>query len=319
MDVPAQPSLIDLTIDGETVPALVQPTKQGEVFVLNRETGEPVLPVREVPAPQGAAPGDFTAPTQPVSAVSFNPPPLRPADTWGATLVDQLWCQVRFHQLRYEGRYTPPSLEGSIIHPGNFGVFNWGAVAVDPERQVMFGMPVYLAFTSKLVPRPGAFERIVTGEGDPVFNENFGAPYAAELGAWTSPVGLPCQRPPWGYVAGVDLTTGETVYQHVNGTVRDLSPLPLPFEMGVLGIGGPIVTRGGLAFLSGTLDYYVRGYDLATGEEIWRSRLPAGGQATPSSYLGRDGRQYLVVVAGGHGSTGTKAGDSIIAYALPEG
>ena len=317
MDVPAQPSLIDLTIDGERVPALVQPTKQGEVFVLNRETGEPALPVREVPAPQGAVGDDFTAPTQPVSAISFNPAPLREADMWGATPLDQLWCRVRHNQLRYEGRYTPPSLGGSIIYPGNFGVFNWGAVAVDPERQVMFSMPVYLAFTSTLRPRPDATARVVTDEGDPVFSENFGAPYAVELGAFRSPIGLPCQQPPWGYVAGVDLTSGERVYMHKNGTVRDLSPLPLPFEMGVPGIGGPIVTRGGLAFLSGTLDYYVRGYDLATGEEIWRSRLPAGGQATPSSYLGRDGRQYLVVVAGGHGSTGTKAGDSIIAYALP--
>ncbi|WP_118133539.1 PQQ-binding-like beta-propeller repeat protein [Oceanicella sp. SM1341] len=319
MDVPAQPGLIDLTIDGETVPALVQATKHGEIFVLNRETGEPVLPVEEVPAPQGAVEGDFTAPTQPVSAVSFNPPALTEADMWGATPVDQLWCRIRFRQLRYEGRFTPPSREGSIVYPGNFGTFNWGGVAVDPERQVMFAMPVYLAFTSQLIERPDDTTRVVTEDGDPVFNENFGARYASRMGAFTSPLGLPCQQPPWGYVAGVDLTTGETVWQHRNGTVRDLSPLPLPFEMGVPGIGGPIVTRGGVAFLSGTMDYYVRGYDLQTGEELWRARLPAGGQATPSTYLGSDGRQYLVVVAGGHGSTGTKAGDAIIAYRLPRG
>lgn len=318
MDVPAQPSLVDLTIDGETVPALVQATKQGEIFVLNRETGEPALPVTEVPAPEGAAAGDFTAPTQPVSAISFNPEPLRESDMWGATPIDQMLCRIAFRQLDYEGRYTPPSTDGTLVYPGNFGTFNWGGVAVDPGRQVMFGMPVYLAFTVKLVPRDDAYRRMVTQDGDPVFNENFGAPFAVEMGAFRSPIGLPCQQPPWGYVAGVDLTTGETVYRHVNGTVRDLSPLPLPFEMGVPGIGGPIITGGGVAFLSGTLDYYVRGYDLATGAEIWRARLPAGGQATPSTYLGRDGRQYLVVVAGGHGSTGTKAGDAIIAYALPE-
>ncbi|QDL93879.1 membrane-bound PQQ-dependent dehydrogenase, glucose/quinate/shikimate family (plasmid) [Paroceanicella profunda] len=319
MDVPAQPSLIDLTIDGATVPALVQPTKQGEVFVLNRETGEPVLPVTEVPAPEGAVTGDFSAPTQPVSTVSFNPPKLTEADMWGATPVDQLYCRIRFHELTYDGRYTPPSLSGSIVYPGNFGTFNWGAVAVDPERQMMFAMPVYLAFTSKLIERPDETERMVTKDGEPVFNENFGARYASEMGAFTSPLGLPCQQPPWGYVAGVDLTTGKTVYEHRNGTVRDLSPLPLPFKMGVPGIGGPIVTRGGVAFLSGTMDYYVRGYDMQTGRELWRARLPSGGQATPSTYMGKDGRQYLVVVAGGHGSTGTKAGDSIIAYALPKG
>lgn len=318
-DVPAQPSLIDLTIDGETVPALVAPTKQGEVFVLNRATGEPILPVKEVPVPQDTVKGDNAAPTQPVSAISFKPEPLDGSDMWGATLLDQLACRIKFHQLTYKGRFTPPSTNGTIVYPGNFGVFNWGAVAVDPNRQIMFAMPVYLAFVVKLIPRSDKLNRVVTQQGQPVFNENFGAPYAVKIGPFMSPLGLPCQQPPWGYVAAVDLTTGETVYKHVNGTVRDLSPIPLPFEMGVPGIGGPIITKGGLAFLSGTLDYYVRAYDLQTGEVVWRDRLPAGGQATPMTYLGADGRQYLVVVAGGHGSTGTEVGDAIIGYALPQG
>ncbi len=316
MDVPAQPSLVDLTIEGRNVPSLVVPTKQGEVFVLNRATGEPVLPVEERPAPEGAVPGDFSAPTQPVSTISFNPDPLKGRDMWGVTPIDQLVCRIKLHKLHYEGRYTPPSLAGSIIYPGNFGTFNWGGVAVDPNRQVLFGMPVYLAFVSKLVPRDDPYERVVTDQNAPVINENFGAPYAVELSPFLSPLGLPCQQPPWGFVAGVDLTTGKLAYRHVNGTVRDLSPLPLPFEMGVPGIGGPIVTKGGVVFLSGTLDYYVRGYDLSTGKQLWRARLPAGGQATPATYLGADGRQYLVVVAGGHGSTGTEPGDSVIAYAL---
>jgi quinoprotein glucose dehydrogenase len=132
-----------------------------------------------------------------------------------------------------------------------------------------------------------------------------------------SPIGLPCQAPPWGYVAAADLNTGEVIWQHRNGTVRDLSPLPLPFEMGVPGIGGPIVTAGGVGFHSGTLDYFVRAFDVSDGRELWRERLPAGGQATPMTFQGSDGRQYVVVVAGGHGSTGTAAGDAIIAYALP--
>ncbi len=180
-------------------------------------------------------------------------------------------------------------------------------------------MPVYLAFTSTMVPRENDDTRVVTDDGQPVFNENFGAPFAAKMGPFMSPIGLPCQQPSWGYVAAVDLTTGETIYKRVNGTVRDLSPIPLPFKMGVPGIGGPIVTKGGVAFLSGTLDYFVRAYDLQTGAEIWQDRLPAGGQATPSTYRGADGNQYLVVVAGGHGSTGTKAGDYIIAYRLGAG
>ena len=319
-DVPAQPSLIDLTVDGERVPALVQPTKQGELYVLNRETGEPVLPVTEVPAPQGAVEPDYTAPTQPVSELSFNPPPLRERDMWGATLLDQMVCRIAFHGYRYEGRYTPPTLEGTLVYPGNFGVFNWGSIAVDPVRKAAFTTPAYLAFISRLIPRPDDETLVVNEEAEgplPALNENFGAPYAVELKPFTSPLGIPCQEPPWGYVAGADLRTGDIAWMHKNGTVRDLSPIPLPFEMGVPDLGGPVMTGGGVAFISGTLDYYVRGYDVATGEELWRARLPAGGQSTPMSYLGRDGRQYILVSAGGHGSLGTRRGDSVIAYALP--
>lgn len=317
MDVPAQPSLVDLTVGGRQVPALVAPTKQGEIFVLNRKTGEPLLPVAEELTPQGAVDGDFTAPTQPRSALSFKPAPLTEASMWGVLPFDQLACRIAFRSLRYEGRFTPPTTGRSIVYPGNFGTFNWGAVAVDPERQVVFAMPVYLAFTSKLIPRPDAEKRVVTQQGEPPFNENFGAPYAAQMGAFLSPLHLPCQAPPWGYVAGADLTTGDIAYRHVNGTVQDLSPVPVPFEMGVPGIGGPIITKGGVAFLSGTLDYYIRAYDLANGKKLWESRLPAGGQATPMTYWSDESqRQFLLVVAGGHGSTGTEAGDAIIAYAL---
>jgi quinoprotein glucose dehydrogenase len=322
-DVPAQPSLVDLTVNGQPVPALVQPTKQGELFVLDRRTGRPVLPVRETPAPQGAAQGDHSAPTQPVSALSFDPPPLSGRDMWGVTMFDQLACRIQFRRLRYEGRFTPPSTQGSLIYPGNFGVFNWGGIAVDPQRQIAFTTPTYLAFVSQLVPRANDTTLYVQGSERPkgslpALNENFGAPFAVKLGAFLSPLGIPCQAPPWGYVAGADLTTGKVAWMHRNGTVRDLSPLPLPFKMGVPNLGGPMVTAGGVAFLSGTLDYFVRAYDLSNGAQIWESRLPAGGQATPMTYTGADGRQFLLVAAGGHGSLGTKAGDAVIAYALPK-
>lgn len=319
MDIPAQPSLVDLTIGGVTVPSLVAATKEAELFVLDRRTGKPVLPVTEVAAPTGAEGGDFTAPTQPHSALSFNPPPLNEKAMWGLTSFDQLACRIEFHKLRYEGRYTPPSTRGSIIYPGNFGTFNWGGVAVDPVRQIVFAMPVYLAFTSTLIPRTDDHTRLVSEPHDPPINENFGSAYAAKMKPFLSPVGLPCQSPPWGYVAGADLTTGKIHYRHINGTVRDLSPVPLPLKMGVPGIGGPLLTGGGVAFLSGTLDDYVRAYDVTTGKQLWEKRLPAGGQATPMTYWSKDSdRQFVIVVAGGHGSTGTKAGDSIIAYALPK-
>ena len=320
-DVPSQPSLVDLAIGGATVPALVQPTKQGELFVLDRRTGTPLLPVTENPAPQGAAEGDHAAATQPKSALSYEPARLEGKDMWGATILDQMACRIAFHKLRYEGRFTPPSTQGSLIYPGNFGTFNWGGVAVDPQRQAAFTTPTYLAFVSTLVPRPNATAEVVQGGHPPkgalpALNENFGAPFAIKLGPFTSPLGIPCQAPPWGYVAGADLRTGKIAWKHPNGTVRDLSPLPLPFRMGVPNLGGPVMTAGGVAFLSGSMDDFVRGYDVRDGRQLWESRLPAGGQATPMTYLGTDGRQYLLVVAGGHGSTHTKPGDYVIAYAL---
>ena len=315
MDTPSQPQLVDLDRDGGIVPALVQATKQGDIYVLDRRTGEPLLPVTEEPAPQGAVEGDFSAPTQPRSAMSFAPEPLRESDMWGATMLDQLYCRIRYRQLDYQGRYTPPSVNGTIVYPGNFGTFNWGGVAVDPVRNVVIANPVYLAFIVRLIPRADDTTSYVSEE-EPGFNENYGAPFAAMMRPFWSPIGLPCQQPPWGYVAAASLEDGHVVWQHRNGTVRDLSPLPLPFEMGVPGIGGPIVTAGGVAFHSGTLDYYLRAFDVGSGAELWRERLPAGGQATPMTYEA-GGRQYVVVVAGGHGSTGTKPGDYVIAYALP--
>ncbi len=321
-DVPSQPSLVDLDVGGAKVPALVQPTKQGELFVLDRRTGVPLLPVSEVPAPQGAAEGDHSAPTQPRSALSYEPARLEGKDMWGGTILDQMACRIAFHQLRYEGRFTPPSTQGSLIYPGNFGTFNWGGVAVDPQRQAAFTTPTYLAFVSTLVPRPNATQDVVNPVPPkgalPALNENFGAPFAVKLHPFTSPLGIPCQAPPWGYVAGADLRTGHIAWKHRNGTVRDLSPLPLPFRMGVPNLGGPVMTAGGVAFLSGSMDDYVRGYDVRDGRQLWEQRLPAGGQATPMTYVGGDGRQYVLVVAGGHGSTHTKAGDYVIAYALPK-
>ncbi len=318
MDIPAQPSLVDINTATGSVPALVGPTKQGDIYVLNRRTGEPILPINEVPAPTGAIEGDFTAPTQPFSGLTFMPQPLTGRNMWGVSMFDQLACRIAFHRLRYEGRYTPPSLQGSLIYPGNFGVFNWGAVAVDPARQVMFGMPTYLAFTSRLVPRadvppPGNAKGSEQG-----LNRNEGAPYAVILGPFVSPLGLPCQAPPWGYVAGADLRNGKIAYMHRNGTVRDSSPLPLPFKVGVPGIGGPMITAGGVAFLGAAVDDYLRAYDLTSGKQLWQARLPAGGQSTPMTYALADGKQYVLIVAGGHGSVGTKPGDYVVAYTLPK-
>ncbi|RBW46478.1 membrane-bound PQQ-dependent dehydrogenase, glucose/quinate/shikimate family [Psychromonas sp. B3M02] len=315
MDTPAQPSLLDLETDTGKQPALVIPTKQGDIYVLNRATGKPILPITEEAAPQGAIPGDYTAQTQPTSALSFKPEKLTESDMWGATPLDQLICRINFKQLRYEGRYTPPSEEGSIIFPGNFGVFNWGSIAIDPKRQQLFGMPLYLAFTSTLVPKEGA-DLSGSNTGEQGVNSNEGADYAVDLKPFLSPLGIPCQQPPWGYVAGVNLNKGETAWKHKNGTIEDMTPLKLPIEMGVPGIGGPIITDSGIVFMAATVDNYLRAYNLANGDELWKARLPAGGQATPMTYLNSKGEQMVVQVAGGHGSIGTKIGDYVMAYKL---
>ncbi|TBW45978.1 glucose/quinate/shikimate family membrane-bound PQQ-dependent dehydrogenase [Marinobacter halodurans] len=315
MDTPAQPALLDLKTDKGVQPALVVPTKQGDVYVLNRKTGEPIVPISEQEAPQGTIEGDHASPTQPISGLTFRPPTLTEADMWGATPIDQMICRIDFKSLRYEGQYTPPSEQGTIVFPGNFGVFNWGSIAVDPKRQVMFGMPLYLAFTSTLVPKENA-DLSNANKGEAGLNANAGAPYAVNMKPFLSPLGVPCQQPPWGYVAGTDLQTGKVVWKHKNGTIYDMTPLPLPIPMGMPGIGGPVITDGGVVFMAASVDNFIRGYDLASGKEIWRARLPAGGQATPMTYLNSKGEQMVVQVAGGHGSIGTTIGDYVVAYKL---
>ncbi|CAB3676345.1 glucose/quinate/shikimate family membrane-bound PQQ-dependent dehydrogenase [Paraburkholderia rhynchosiae] len=319
MDVGGQPSLIDLQTPGGVQPALIASTKQGSIYVLNRETGKPIVPITEEPVPQGAGTGDHTSPTQPFSALNFKPPKARERDMWGTNPFDQLWCRVKFKSLRYDGMFTPPSEQGSLVFPGNFGVFDWGGIAVDPVRQVLIANPSYMAFTSKLIPR----SQIPSDNGDKKGSETSGiklargTPYGFELNAFLSPLGIPCQAPPWGYVAGVDLRTNRIVWEHKNGTIRDSAPLPIPMPLGVPSLGGMITTAGGVAFLSGTLDYYLRAYDVRTGDRLWQARLPAGGQATPMTYADSNGKQYVLVTAGGHGSLGTKQGDYVIAYTLP--
>ncbi len=328
MDIGSQPSLIDLQTPNGLVPALVAPTKTGNLFVLDRRSGKPLFPAPEKNVPQGAAPGDHTAATQPFSTVSLMPhDKVRESDMWGATMFDQLACRIAFRRLRYDGPFTPPSTQGSLVFPGNFGVIDWGGIAVDPVRQVAFANPSYMAFVDRLTPPEKAEPRTPPPQGmqqpgqqassEQGSNPNFGAPFSADLHPFLSPIGLPCQAPPWGYVAGIDLRTGRVAYMHKNGTIRDESPLPVPIAMGVPSLGGPIVTAGGVGFLTSTLDYYVRAYDVKDGRQLWQDRLPAGAQATPMTFRSdKTHKQYLVVVDGGHGSLGTKTGDSIIAYTL---
>jgi len=324
MDQPSQPTIADITgKDGKTVPVVYAPAKTGNLFVLDRRTGVPVVPAPETPVPQGAAPGDHVAPTQPFSQLTYRPSKnLTDADMWGATMFDQLVCRVMFHQLRYEGTFTPPSLQGTLVFPGNLGVFEWGGLAVDTDRQIAVANPIGLPFVSRLIPRgPGNPLQPVPGAKgsgtESGIQPQYGVPYGVTINAFLSPLGLPCKQPAWGYISAIDLKTNEIVWKKRIGTVRDSSPIPLPFKMGMPMLGGPIVTAGGVVFIGATADNYIRAFDVNNGKQLWQGRLPAGGQATPMSYS-INGRQYVVIAAGGHGSFGTKLGDYVIAYALPQ-
>ncbi|WP_312343004.1 membrane-bound PQQ-dependent dehydrogenase, glucose/quinate/shikimate family [Stutzerimonas nitrititolerans] len=319
-DLPSQPTLVDIDGPQGKIPAIIQPTKRGDLYVLDRRTGEPIVPVEEVPVPQGTVEGDHTAPTQPVSALSYAPDePLYEKDMWGGTPLDQMMCRIQFRQLRYEGDFTPPSEQGSLIYPGNVGTFNWPSVAVDPSRQLLLGAPNYLAFVSQLVKRSEVDPDERRGGGETGLQPNLGAPYMVRLEPLLSVLGLPCQAPPWGFVTAVDLRSMKPVWMDKNGTSRDSAPLGIPLPVGTPALGGPIVTAGGVAFMSGTLDYYLRAYDMQSGKELWKGRLPAGGQATPMTYVSeKTGKQYVVQMAGGHGSFGTRIGDSVVAWTLEE-
>ena len=321
MDLPAQPTLVDVQTAEGVTPAVLQPAKTGNLFVLDRRNGRLIVPAPERAAPQGAAPGDRVSATQPFSQLTFRPErKLTGADMWGATIFDQLACRIMFHQLRYEGTFTPPSLQGSLVFPGNLGMFEWGGIAVDPARQIAIANPIAIPFVSKLLPRgpnnPAAPDGAHPSGSEVGVQPQYGTPYGVVLHPFLSPVGLPCKRPPWGYMAGIDLKTMKVAWQHRNGTIRDSSPVPIPIKMGVPSLGGPMTTAGGVAFLTSTADYFIRAYDVTNGKQLWESRLPAGGQSTPMSYA-VDGKQYVVTAAGGHGSFGTKIGDYVIAYALP--
>jgi quinoprotein glucose dehydrogenase len=322
MDMPSQPSLVDVQTDHGTVPAIYAPAKTGNIFVLDRRDGHLIVPAPERPVPQGPAPGDHLSPTQPFSELSFRPREMLDGSMmWGATMFDQLACRILFHQMRYEGPFTPPSLQGTLVFPGDLGMFEWGGIAVDPVHQIAIANPMSIPFVSRLMPRGPNNPTAPNGQHPPGSEVGvqpmYGTPFGVTLGAFFSPIGIPCMQPPWGNMAAVDLKTNKVVWQHPVGTIRDEAPVPLPFRLGVPMLGGPMVTAGGVAFLTSTMDYYIRAFDVSTGEEIWKDRLPAGGQSNPMTYS-EGGRQFIVTADGGHGSFGTKLGDYIVAYALPE-
>lgn len=327
MDVPSQPTLADVTNkDGQTVPAIYVLTKTGNAFVLDRRNGNPIVPITEKEVPQSVklgpqTKGEHYSPTQPFSDLNLAPQAkLTDKDMWGATMFDQLICRIYFHRLNYDGIYTPPSENGTLVFPGNLGVFEWGGLSINQDRQVAVMNPIGLPFVSTLVPEdPDRPQGKGTGK-EAGLQPMYGTPYAVDIKPFLSPLGFPCKAPAWGYVAGVDLKTHEVVWKKRIGTIRDSLPhlfqLP-PLPIGVPGLGGSISTAGNVMFVAGTQDNYLRAYNVTNGEKLWEGRLPAGGQATPMTYEA-NGKQYVVIMAGGHSSFGTKMGDYLVAFALPD-
>ena len=309
-DVAAQPALIAWK-DG--TPAVVVNTKMGRVFVLNRLTGAPLLPVEEQPVPPSDVPGEESSATQPRSSISLVPERLEPGEAWGPTPEDLRWCQDKIKASRNEGIFTPPSLRGTLVFPGNVGGVNWGSAAYDPQRHTMIVNTNRLPAWVKLVPR----EKFDTEKLAPQDNRIFGefadqspSPYGLYRTFLFSPSKLPCNAPPWGTTEAIDLFSGRKLWDVPLGTLVPGQ------ETGSINLGGPIVTAGGLVFTSASIDLFLRAFDSDSGQELWKYELPAGGQATPMTYT-HDGKQYLVIAAGGHGKLGTKQGDYVLAFALP--
>jgi quinoprotein glucose dehydrogenase len=336
-DVSSQPSLVDIPRTDGIAHALLQPTKRGELFVLDRLTGVPLYPVEERTAPQrGKVPDDHLSLTQPFSVgmPSFRGADLVEGDMWGITPLDQLWCRIKFRQARYEGPVTPPGLTPAIQMPGVFGGMEWGGVAVDVTRSIVIvnsnNVPNYPRLTSRAEATKLGLKRYTPENKETNYAEAMahwaqeGTPYGILRGdGFFSPLQVPCTRPPFGRLSAVDLTSGKLLWTRAFGTAQDIGPLGIPshlsLSIGTPNIGGAVVTRSGLFFIGATPDRYLRAYATTTGKLLWQARLPAGGNATPVTYISPDsGRQFVVIAAGGHLAVGSKNGDVIQAYALPK-
>lgn len=334
-DLGSTATLVDFPTGNGLVPAIILPSKQGDMYVLDRRTGEPISKIEERPVPQGGVEPEERTPTQPYSLYhTLQQPPLTARHMWGMSPLDQLFCRIQFQQAVYEGMYTPPvSATHYLQYSGYNGGSDWGGIAIDPRRGVIVANYNDMPNHNRLVTReeakklgyaprnelakgqPGGAE----GAGDP----QVGAPYAVNVNAgWRVPfTKLLCKQPPYGGIRVIDLATGSTIWDRPFGLARANGPFGIPSMMPILigtpNNGGSAVTASGLIFIAASTDNLIRAIELETGETLWKDVLPAGGQAGPIVYEA-DGRQYLVIMAGGHHFMETPVGDYVIAYALPK-
>ncbi|MBP6013967.1 MAG: pyrroloquinoline quinone-dependent dehydrogenase [Alphaproteobacteria bacterium] len=315
-DNPAQPTLATITFEGRPRDVVIQPTKQGFVFVLDRDTGVPVFPVEERAVPQGGVAGEVLSPTQPYPTLipALVPQKISADEAFGITPWDRNACREQLASARSEGLYTPPTEQGTLLFPFTGGGMNWGGVSVDPVSQVLY------ANTSRAVHKitmfPAAqYEAMKAKYPDKEVSPQKGAAYGMIRETVLSPLGVPCNPPPWGVLAAIDLKTGKVKWESTIGTTEDLVPLGIAMKWGTPTLGGSLVTAGGLVFIGSTMDKYLRAFDAKTGEELWQGRLPTTGNATPMTYQWK-GRQFVVIAAGGHGDLGSSPGDTFVAFAV---
>jgi quinoprotein glucose dehydrogenase len=317
-DVASQPVLATIANDGRRVPVVLAGTKMGHLFVLDRVTGQPIFPVEERPVPQTDVPGERASPTQPFPT---RPGPLVPqgltADqVWGANDADRDWCTAELARLRSDGMFTPPAVRGSVVFPGNVGGMHWGGFAFDPRRERVIVNTNRLAIIVRLIPRDKASvpaneeaNNRLGGE----FAPQRGTPFAMFHHPFITPRRTACTAPPWGALTAVDLRSGSVSWEVPFG---NMTGTPDGEKLGSINLGGALIT-GDLVFIAAAMDEALRAFDIDTGKLLWKGELPASAQATPMTYrIG--GRQFVVIAAGGHGKLGTKMGDAVVAFALPQ-
>ena len=314
-DVATPPSLFATERGGRTVAGVAVGSKTGHLFLLDRETGAPLFPVEERPVPASDVPGEAASRTQPFPTL---PPALVPQrlgadEAWGASEADRSWCREQLQALRSEGIFTPPSLRGTLVIPGNVGGLHWGGVAFAREQGLLIAPTNRLVALTRLVPQAevGSYrkehpDRETTGQR--------GAPYAMSRIFLRAPSGLPCNPPPFGTLSAVEVATGKIRWE------VPLGQLPFPGarpEWGSVNLGGPLATGGGLVFIGASVDPAIRAFDAATGAVLWKGALPASARSVPMSFQGPSGKQYVVIAAGGHDPAFGPLDNAIVAFRLP--
>jgi len=317
-DVASQPTLFTAQRNGKQVPAIAVGSKTGNLFLLNRETGEPIFGVEERPVPSSDVPGEKASPTQPFPVLPkpVAPQSLTPETAWGQTDEDRKWCQDMLRSKRSEGIFTPPSVNGSIIFPGNIGGIAWGGTAFDAERRLLVIPTNRLAAYIRLIPRD-QFDAQEGKEPNVEYARQRGTPYGLARTWLMSSKFVPCNPPPFGTLMAIDASTGEKKWESTMGALPWL-PEDVGEKLGSPALGGPIVTGGGLVFLGATLDPYLKAYDVETGVLLWKGKLPTSARATPMTYRTAKGRQYVVIAAGGHDAPNSPMSDALVAFALGE-